>query len=133
MLKNALGLSNAELYDVFAKWYEGELNSYLIEITRDIFSVKDPETGKYLVDLILDTAGAKGTGKWMSQLALDLGVPSTLVTSAVFARSLSAMKDARVRASQVLKGPPAGGVHVGERKAFIEAVRQALYASKICS
>ncbi len=105
MLKHALGLSNDELYDVFAEWNRGELNSYLIEITRDIFSVKDPETGKYLVDLILDTAGAKGTGKWMSQLALDLGVPSTLVTEAVYARCLSAMKDARVRASKVLGGP----------------------------
>ena len=105
MLKNALGLTNDELYDVFQQWYEGELNSYLIEITRDIFSVKDPETGGYLVDMILDTAGAKGTGKWMSQLALDLGVPSTLVTEAVYARCLSAMKDARVRASKVLQGP----------------------------
>jgi 6-phosphogluconate dehydrogenase len=131
MLKNALGLSNDELYDVFAKWYEGELNSYLIEITRDIFSVKDPETGKYLVDLILDTAGAKGTGKWMSQLALDLGVPSTLVTEAVYARSLSAVKDARVRASKVLKGP--SGTYQGNKEEFIEQVRQALYASKICS
>lgn len=131
MLKNALGLSNEELYDVFAKWYEGELNSYLIEITRDIFSVKDPETGKYLVDLILDTAGAKGTGKWMSQLALDLGVPSTLVTEAVYARSLSAIKDARVRASKVLSGP--SGTYKGNKEEFIEQVRQALYASKICS
>ena len=86
MLKNALGLSNDELYDVFAAWNRGELDSYLIEITRDIFSVKDAETGEYLVDKILDTAGAKGTGKWMSQLALDLGVPSTLVTEAVYAR-----------------------------------------------
>ena len=102
MLKEALGLGNDELYDVFQHWYEGELNSYLIEITRDIFSVKDPDTGGYLVDVILDTAGAKGTGKWMSQLALDLGVPSTLVTEAVYARCLSAMKDARVRASKLL-------------------------------
>jgi 6-phosphogluconate dehydrogenase len=131
MLKNALGLSNAELYDVFAEWYRGELNSYLIEITRDIFSVKDSETGAELVDLILDTAGAKGTGKWMSQLALDLGVPSTLVTEAVYARSLSSMKDARQRASKVLSGP--AGKCQGDRKQFVEAVRQALYASKICS
>lgn len=131
MLKNALGLSNSELYDVFADWYRGELNSYLIEITRDIFSVKDPETGTELVDLVLDTAGAKGTGKWMSQLALDLGVPSTLVTEAVYARSLSAIKDARVRASKILKGPV--GKYQGDRKQFTEDVRQALYASKICS
>jgi 6-phosphogluconate dehydrogenase len=131
MLKNALGLTNDELYDVFSEWNRGELDSYLIEITRDIFSVKDPETGNYMVDVILDTAGAKGTGKWMSQLALDLGVPSTLVTEAVYARCLSALKDARVRASKVLTGP--SGKYTGDRKKFIEAVRHALYASKICS
>lgn len=131
MLKQALGLSNAELYDVFAKWNEGELDSYLIEITRDIFSVKDADTGAELVDMILDKAGAKGTGKWMSQLALDLGVPSTLVTEAVYARSLSALKDARVRASKVLSGPTAK--YQGDKATFIEQVRQALYASKICS
>ncbi|MHC4178059.1 MAG: decarboxylating NADP(+)-dependent phosphogluconate dehydrogenase [Planctomycetota bacterium] len=131
MLKYALGLSNAELYDVFAEWNRGELDSYLIEITRDIFSVKDEETGGDLVDLILDTAGAKGTGKWMSQLALDLGVPSTLVTLAVYARGLSAMKEARVRASRVLGGP--SGKYRGDRDEFIEQIRQALYASKICS
>ncbi len=131
MLKHALGLSNDELYDVFAEWNRGELDSYLIEISRDIFSVKDEETGKHLVDLIMDTAGAKGTGKWMSQLALDLGVPSTLVTMAVYARSLSAMKDGRVRASKVLDGP--SGTYDGDRAEFVEAIRQALYASKICS
>jgi 6-phosphogluconate dehydrogenase len=131
MLKQALGLSNEELYGVFARWYQGELNSYLIEITRDIFSVRDPETGRDLVDLVLDTAGAKGTGKWMSQLALDLGVPSTLVTEAVYARSLSAMKDARLRASRVLAGPAER--YDGPRDAFIEEIRQALYASKIVS
>lgn len=131
MLKKALGLTNAELYEVLAQWNRGELDSYLIEITRDIFSVKDPETGKDLVDLILDTAGAKGTGKWMSQLALDLGVPSTLVTEAVYARSLSAIKDARVRASKVYQGPT--DRYQGDRAEFIEQVRQALYASKICS
>jgi 6-phosphogluconate dehydrogenase len=130
MLKHALQLSNERIYDVFSKWYQGELNSYLIEITRDIFSVKE-EAGGYLVDVILDTAGAKGTGKWMSQLALDLGVPSTLVTEAVYARSLSAMKDARVRASKVLKGP-SGRFH-GDEEEFVEQIRQALYASKICS
>ena len=131
MLKNALGLGNDELYGVFQQWYEGELNSYLIEITRDIFSVKDPDADGFLVDKILDTAGAKGTGKWMSQLALDLGVPSTLVTEAVYARCLSAMKEARVRASKVLKGP--SGKYSGDKKSFIEQIRQALYASKICS
>ena len=131
MLKNALGLSNDELYGVFDEWNRGELDSYLIEITRDIFSVRDPDTGGYLVDLVLDTAGAKGTGKWMSQLALDLGVPSTLVTEAVYARCLSAMKDARVRASKVLSGPTPK--FTGDRQAFIGETRQALYASKICS
>ena len=105
VLKEALNLSNDELYDVFDQWNRGELDSYLIEITRDIFSVKDPDTGDFLLDRIKDTAGAKGTGKWMSQLALDLGVPSTLVTEAVYARALSAAKDARVHASKVLKGP----------------------------
>ncbi len=131
LLKQAAGLTNDELYDVFQQWYKGDLNSYLIEITRDIFSVRDEATGEYLVDMILDTAGAKGTGKWMSQLALDLGVPSTLVTEAVYARCLSAMKDARVRASKVLRGPT--GKFRGDRAKFIEQVRQALYAAKICS
>ncbi len=88
-------------------------------------------TGGDLVDLVMDTAGAKGTGKWMSQLALDLGVPSTLVTEAVYARCLSAMRDARLRASRTLRGP--SGKHRGDRAKFIEQVRQALYASKICS
>ncbi len=131
MLKQAAGLANDELYDVFHRWHEGELSSYLIEITRDIFSVRDEATGNDLVDEILDSAGAKGTGKWMSQLALDLGVPSTLVTEAVFARSLSAMKDARMRASKLLKGP--AGKLRGDRAKFVEQVRHALYASKICS
>jgi len=131
MLKLALGMNNDEIYEVFADWNRGELDSYLIEITRDIFSVKDEETGEYLVDLIMDTAGAKGTGKWMSQLALDLGVPSTLVTQAVYARCLSAMKDARVRASKVLDGP--SGSYDGDRAEFIEQIREALYASKISS
>ena len=131
MMKNALGLDNDELYDVFSKWYQGELNSYLIEITRDIFSVKDDKADGFLVDKIMDTAGAKGTGKWMSQLALDLGVPSTLVTEAVYARCLSAVKDARVRASKILSGPT--GRYKGNKEEFIEQVRQALFASKICS
>lgn len=131
LLKNALGLTNDELYEVFADWNRGELQSYLIEITRDIFSVKDDLADGYLVDKVLDVAGAKGTGKWMSQLAMDLGVPSTLVTSAVYARSLSAIKDARVHASGVLKGP--SGKFEGDRDTFIEQVRQALYAAKICS
>ncbi|MFM8497266.1 MAG: NADP-dependent phosphogluconate dehydrogenase, partial [Planctomycetia bacterium] len=116
---------------VFAEWNRGELDSYLIEITRDIFTARDPENGGFLVDSILDAAGAKGTGKWMSQLALDLGVPSTLVTEAVYARTLSAMKEARTRASAKLVGPSA--TWSGDTQAFVEDVRQALYASKIAS
>ncbi len=131
ILKNALGLTNDELHDVFKQWNLGELESYLIEITRDIFTVRDPESGGYLVDQIMDTAQQKGTGKWMSQHALDLGVPTTLITEAVYARALSALKDARVRASKVLSGPDAK--YTGDRDKFIEDVRQALYASKICS
>jgi len=131
ILKQALGLSNDELYEVFDSWNRTELDSYLIEITRDILSVRDPDSGGHLVDHIMDTAGAKGTGKWMSQLALDLGVPSTLVTEAVYARALSAMRDARLRASKVLSGPME--TYIGDRKEFIEQVRQALYASKIVS
>jgi len=121
---------------VFDEWNRGELQSYLIEISRDIFSVKDDQGGEgFLVDKILDVAGAKGTGKWMSQLALDLGVPSTMVTEAVYARALSAMKQARVRAAKILQGPtPAtSGVNIHDRRGYIDAVRQALYASKICS
>lgn len=135
MLKDAAGLNNDELYDVFADWNRGELQSYLIEITRDIFSVKDDESDEYLVDKILDRAGAKGTGKWMSQLALDLGVPSTLVTTAVYARSLSSLKDSRVKASTILDGPDAGDREISDddKAQLIEDVRQALYASKICS
>ncbi|MEE2639142.1 MAG: decarboxylating NADP(+)-dependent phosphogluconate dehydrogenase [Planctomycetota bacterium] len=135
LLKELVGLSNEEIYDVFAEWNRGDLQSYLIEISRDIFSVKDEETGDFLVDKVLDIAGAKGTGKWMSQLALDLGVPSTLVTTAVFARSISAQKDARVRASSVLGGPEGVDTSalVGDKSEFVEAIRQALYASKICS
>ncbi|HEY5314088.1 MAG TPA: decarboxylating NADP(+)-dependent phosphogluconate dehydrogenase [Pirellulales bacterium] len=131
LLKQTLGFTNEQLYDVFAEWNRGELDSYLIEITRDILSVKDDDTGTDLVDLVLDKAGAKGTGKWMSQLALDLGVPSTLVTEAVYARSLSALRDARLRASRVLSGPATK--YTGDRQKFVEDVRQALYASKICS
>lgn len=135
LLKHAAGLTNDELYDVFDEWNRGELESYLIEITRDIFSVTDSDTSQSMVDVIKDRAGAKGTGKWMSQLALDLGVPSTLVTTAVYARSLSSVKDARTRASKVLQGPEeqTRTLAGAERKEFIDAVSQALYASKICS
>ena len=136
MLRDAVGLNNDQLYETFASWNAGELQSYLIEISRDIFSVADDQGDGFLVDKILDVAGAKGTGKWMSQLALDLGVPSTLVTTAVYARSLSAIKDARVRASEVLSGPAAAPLEIEsdqQREEWVEAIRQALYASKICS
>ena len=136
LLKDGLGLANDDLYEVFARWNAGELDSYLVEITRDIFSVVDPKTGNALVDMILDKAGQKGTGKWTSQLALDLGVPTTLITEAVFARFLSSQKEARLRASQTLGGPQGELEKFREsvnRDTFIEAVRQGLYASKICS
>ena len=132
LMKEALGLSNDELYDVFASWNRGVLASYLIEITRDIFSAKDEKTGGDLVDQILDVAKQKGTGKWMAQHALDLGVPTTLITEAVYARCLAAQKDERVRAAEVLSGP-AETQHGGDREAFIGAVGDALYASKLVS
>jgi 6-phosphogluconate dehydrogenase len=136
LLKDGLGISNEALYDIFAQWNRGELDSYLIEITRDIFSVIDPKTNNALLDMILDKAGQKGTGKWTGQLALDLGVPTTLITEAVFARCLSALKEQRVRASKLLPGPQ-GAIQKFRKtidaSAFIESVRQALYASKICS
>ena len=136
LLKDGLCLSNDQLYDVFAQWNRGDLDSYLIEISRDIFSVMDPKTGNALVDMILDKAGQKGTGLWTAQSALDLLVPTTLITEAVFARNLSALKGKRVRASKILSGP-AGGVEKFRdwvnRAEFIESVRKALYASKICS
>ena len=131
LLKQAAGLSNDQLAKVFDTWNRGELDSYLIEITRDIFTARDPGTNDFVVDKILDKAGAKGTGKWMSQLALDMGVPSTLVTEAVYARCLSAMKEQRVRASGLLKGPDLT-CH-DDTQTFVEQVRQALYASKIAS
>ncbi|WP_043930693.1 NADP-dependent phosphogluconate dehydrogenase [Bacillus sp. EB01] len=132
LLKNVLGLSAQEFHQVFSEWNKGELDSYLIEITADIFTKIDEETGKPLVDLILDTAGQKGTGKWTSQSALDLGVPLPLITESVFARFISAMKSERVAASKILSGPEAKPF-TGDREAFIESVRKALYMSKICS
>ncbi|WP_243290165.1 NADP-dependent phosphogluconate dehydrogenase [Bacillus sp. FJAT-47783] len=132
ILKHVLGLSAKELHKVFAEWNKGELDSYLIEITADIFTKVDEETGKPLVDVILDTAGQKGTGKWTSQSALDLGVPLPIITESVFARFISAMKEERVKASKVLSGPEVKPFK-GDKEAVIEAVRKALYMSKICS
>ena len=132
MLKNILGLTNDELHEVFSEWNKGELDSYLIEITADIFKKKDDETGKAMVDVILDKAGQKGTGKWTSKSALDLGINLSLITESVFARNISAIKDERVKASKVLTGP-AKQEFAGDRKEFIEQVRQSLFFSKICS
>jgi 6-phosphogluconate dehydrogenase len=131
LLQRGLGLSTDELHDVFAEWNKGELDSYLIEISRDIFAKKD-EDGKPIVDKILDTAGQKGTGKWTVFSSLDLGQPVTLIGESVFARCLSALKEERVEAAKILKGP-ASKASVGDRVAFIEDVRRALYCSKIVS
>nr|WP_238941747.1 NADP-dependent phosphogluconate dehydrogenase [Bacillus sp. REN10] len=132
LLKHVLGLTAMELHEVFSDWNKGELDSYLIEITADIFTKVDEETGQPLVDVILDKAGQKGTGKWTSQSALDLGVPLPLITESVFARFISSLKEERVQASQLLKGPEQKEF-AGNREEFIEAVRKALYMSKICS
>lgn len=132
LLKSVLNVSAEELHEIFTEWNKGELDSYLIEITADIFSQYDPETGKPMVDVILDAAGQKGTGKWTSQSALDLGVPLSMITESVFSRFLSAMKDERVAASKVLSGPNAESFN-GDKKEFIESVRKALFASKIVS
>ena len=130
-MKLALGMSHAEMHATFAEWNRGELDSYLIEITTDILAKTDPETGRPLVEVILDQAGQKGTGKWTSQSALDLGVPAPTIAEAVFARFVSALKPERVAAAARLRGPQAA--FSGAPKQFLEALRKALYASKICS
>jgi 6-phosphogluconate dehydrogenase len=130
LMKDLLGMSAAEMHEVFKEWNRGELDSYLIEITRDILAVKDTD-GSALVDKILDTAGQKGTGKWTGIAALDEGVPLTLIGEAVFARCLSAIKEERVAASKVLSGPKPK--FEGDKKAFINDIRKALFASKIVS
>lgn len=132
LMKDVLGMDAKELHETFAEWNKGELDSYLIEITADIFSKYDEETGKPMVDLILDTAGQKGTGKWTSQSSLDLGVPLSMITESVFSRFLSAMKDERVEASKILNGPKTEGF-TGDKAEFVENVRKALFASKIVS
>jgi 6-phosphogluconate dehydrogenase len=131
LLKEGLGLSADELHDVFGDWNKGELDSFLIEITSEIFAKKD-EDGKPMIDKILDTAGQKGTGKWTAISALDLGMPVTLIGEAVFARCLSAIKDERAAASKVLTGPK-HNQDSHDREVFIEDVRRALYCSKIIS
>jgi 6-phosphogluconate dehydrogenase len=134
VLHRAGGLSTGEMADVFADWNRGELRSYLIEITARIFQRTDEETGKPLVDVILDEAQQKGTGKWMSQNAFDVGAPIPTVNAAVEARILSALKPERLVASQVLRGPaPGAGTGLADRARLVDAARQALYASKITS
>jgi 6-phosphogluconate dehydrogenase len=132
MMRDGFGLSTSEIADVFEEWNRGDLESYLIEITAKILRVKDPETGKPLVDLVLDKAGQKGTGKWTSQLALDLGVPIPTIDAAIVARVLSSQKEARVEASRQIRG-----LTTGAFPAFSETLKgylhDALYASKICS
>jgi 6-phosphogluconate dehydrogenase len=130
LMKNLLKMSADEMHEVFKSWNEGELDSYLVEITRDILGFRDEE-GEPLLEKILDTAGQKGTGKWTGIEALNLGIPLTLIGEAVFARCLSALKEERVAASKVLTGPEPS--FKGDREAFIEDIKNALYASKIVS
>ncbi|GMF55692.1 unnamed protein product [[Candida] boidinii] len=132
LMKRVGGLTDKEISDVFAKWNKGVLDSFLIEITRDILSYNDTD-GTPIVEKILDTAGQKGTGKWTAINALDLGMPVTLIGEAVFARCLSAIKDERVRASKILAGPEIAKDAIKDKQAFIDDLEQALYASKIIS
>jgi 6-phosphogluconate dehydrogenase len=130
IMKDLLGMSAPEMHEVFREWNEGELNSYLIEITRDILAYRNEE-GEVVVDKILDTAGQKGTGKWTGVTALDMGIPLTLIAESVFARCLSAQKDERVTASKELSGPKP--LFTGDRTTFLNDLKNALYASKIVS
>jgi 6-phosphogluconate dehydrogenase len=130
IMHELLGMSATEMHGVFKQWNAGLLDSYLIEITRDILAFKDTD-GAPLVDKILDTAGQKGTGKWTSVTSLDLGIPLTLISEAVYARCLSAMKEERVAASKVLSGPTVA--FTGDRTAFLKDLEMALYASKVVS
>jgi 6-phosphogluconate dehydrogenase len=130
IMKELLGMKAPEMHDVFEEWNKGELDSYLIEITRDILAFKDAD-GTPLVDKILDTAGQKGTGKWTSVASLDLGIPLTMISEAVYGRCLSATKEDRVEASKILQGPKPK--FTGDKRAFLADLAQALYASKIVS
>ncbi len=131
LMKRGLGMTNEEMHDVFAEWNKGELDSYLIEITRDISRLQGRDKAQEVVDLILDAAGQKGTGKWTVVAALDDGMPLTLIGEAVFARCLSAVKEERVAASQEIK--PQGQQVQGDKAKFVNDLRAALYASKIVS
>ncbi len=132
IMRNVLGLEAAEMADIFDEWNRGDLESFLIEITAKILRVKDPETGKPLVDLILDKAGQKGTGKWTSEVALDLGIVVPTIDAAIDTRTLSSRKEDRVEASKQISGPPRAK-YTGDKRAMIDAIHDALYASKICS
>jgi 6-phosphogluconate dehydrogenase len=140
LMRQVGGLSPAHLSDTFAKWNAGDLDSFLIEITADILRQTDPVTGKPFVDVVLDAAGQKGTGKWTSTNALDFGIPANTIAEAVFARCMSAIKEERVAASRILSGPPEkdrasvlGAVFPGGVPEFVDAVGKALYCAKICS
>ena len=130
-MKNLLGMRADEIGAVFKEWNKGELSSYLIEITGDILQQKDPAGDGFLVDKIMDAAGQKGTGQWTAANALELGSPANAIAAAVFARALSTVKDERVAASKILKGPAIK--QESDRKAIIEAIKNALYCSKICA
>lgn len=132
LLQGVLGLTPPEMGEIFEKWNGGLLDSFLVEITADILRQADPETGKPFVDVVLDTAGQKGTGKWTSINALDMGTPAPTIAEAVFARCLSAVKEERTAASKLLKGPSAYQ-YDGDKEAFVQAVHDALYCAKICS
>ncbi|MEM7578113.1 MAG: decarboxylating NADP(+)-dependent phosphogluconate dehydrogenase, partial [Planctomycetota bacterium] len=133
LMKTLLGMNPGEMSEVFANWNTGDLDSFLIEITADILQQKDPtDDSKWFVDIVLDTAGQKGTGKWTSSNALDLGIPANAMAEAVFARCLSALKEERVAASEYLQGPNAPAV-TEDKQALIDAIKDALYCSKIVS
>lgn len=131
LMKHLLKMESAEMSTVFKKWNTGSLDSFLIEITGEVLSQKDPETGKPFVDIILDTAGQKGTGKWTAMNALDMGIGAPTIAEAVFARCMSAVKEERIAASKILKGPELD--YKGDKEELIEAIHDALYCSKICS
>ncbi|MEO0796143.1 MAG: NADP-dependent phosphogluconate dehydrogenase [Verrucomicrobiota bacterium] len=131
LMKGLLGLSAPEMAEIFKKWDDGLLDSFLVEITAEVLAQKDPATGADFVDMVLDTAGQKGTGKWTSISALDMGTPAPTIAEAVFARCVSAIKEERVAASEILAGP--GKTYEGDKDQLINAIHDALYCSKICS